>query len=1284
MKTWLAVGVSVLCVFGFAQAEIVVCHAPPGNPENTQTITVGSQSAADAHLRHGDTLGPCDDGERHIAVLYVGHGEPATAEAGDVSITFPDGELFGPHAVELGVPPGSQYTEWAAAYEEIATAMAYIFGDTNGNGVPHEVALVPEGDVPGFFNWPAFHAGVYQNYEACYNYSPHNDSIREHVESLEIELCDTDADVYLAFLDAVPRVRDVLYDLAMMDRYDELVVVPMLVSDSTHTQEVDALIEESAHLTEGMEIVITEPFFEVPYMRHRLRDAALAMAKQLRRAIPDDVADHNIGVLLASHGTPYVPPFPEFGWQEGDIYSNLIPTEDAFHHEIGERLPWASKTGRMKYSSPTVEDGLAEFDAEGFTHVIVIPSAFPTAAIHTMVDVGGAAIGRTVLPQEGIVEHTRPSGVKVYYSASGLADFEPGGSEYRAGLAYLGRAGVMQALDQDGSDDDFVPFVPCPAGELCVTVTAEQLTGSGLQFLLYDTAGDAWPQDFTTLPIPDWVVIDPPPMPDRFPARLRIPIENNLLAIEGGTLEGAELGLVVASADGTVVEPGDARGYSGATIVHHEGQGMDFGSVVVAVPQEGGLCLPGEICVTVTAQATTGPDLKLMLYETDEDGWPQNFRTLPTPGWVITETVPVPGTFPIHIRIPMAPNLFAISTEPIEGARLGLAVVTGVASTFIVEPTDARGFSEGTLVYQPGAVMHFGDVDLDVPQGEACDLNPFHPTCLTGALLWDEHYLGEPGFVPGAIYIDVADIDGDGTNDIVMVGEPHFENPDLPLDVLKLGVYYLEPDFSVRATEIIDAWTDSDPLFYSPWGVRVIEHAGAPMILVGTNIPGLAPLEDGTGAVLSYRHDGNGWVRSVVMENPDPTVTNYNAMIVVTSDIDQDGDQDLALSGAFGSSSVGNWMENTGLVDDPWIPHLQPMAPGTDPYIRGTLGYKSADLNGDGYPEVVYNAMFDIANTDPPRYRGEIWLAINPGPAGWDDPWQKVVIDDDNWASADMWFHDLDDDGDLDLVANQIFNSTVTVYRNPGGDLAATWDPVVIISGLTSPSDMWLADMDGDGLMDVVSADHTAHRGVWHRNPGPDLGELWESTLIYRNIRLPGDFAMIDVDEDGDLDWVGTSLTLGQAFIVEQVRPDTSLITTVSLPDGFQGDIKQLVLTLATEVPVTGMPAAILATIDNVDADGDGLADVDQILNGSRDLVLALGDVGVTGDYHVVAALYMEGGGVFQPLPGIDYMAASDRRTFGQGQVEVTLDLELIPSTAAGATDPALPAPRHRSGRRMQ
>ena len=255
----------------------------------------------------------------------------------------------------------------------------------------------------------------------------------------------------------------------------------------------------------------------------------------------------------------------------------------------------------------------------------------------------------------------------------------------------------------------------------------------------------------------------------------------------------------------------------------------------------------------------------------------------------------------------------------------------------------------------------------------------------------------------------------------------------------------------------------------------------------------------------------------------------------------------------------------------------------------------AGDVNNDGYPDVMYNGMFDVPDTSPPRYRGEIWLAVNPGPSGWAANWPRIVIDDDNWASADMWLHDFNDDGLPDLIANQIFDSTVTRYMNPGGDLSAPWSQEVIVSGLTSPSDMWLDDIDQDGLVDVVSADHTAHRGVWHRNPGVDANTLWQSNVIFRNIRLPGDFAMNDIDNDGDLDWLGISMTLGQAYTVEQVVPSSSLVARVSVPESFDSNITTLMFTLATELPVTGVPAAILATIDNVDADGDGLLDVNEV-----------------------------------------------------------------------------------------
>ena len=60
-----------LITFSFENAyaptgKIIICHIPPGNPENRHTIEV-SASAVKAHLAHGDFLGscetpPCDDG----------------------------------------------------------------------------------------------------------------------------------------------------------------------------------------------------------------------------------------------------------------------------------------------------------------------------------------------------------------------------------------------------------------------------------------------------------------------------------------------------------------------------------------------------------------------------------------------------------------------------------------------------------------------------------------------------------------------------------------------------------------------------------------------------------------------------------------------------------------------------------------------------------------------------------------------------------------------------------------------------------------------------------------------------------------------------------------------------------------------------------------------------------------------------------------------------------------------------------------------------------------------
>lgn len=55
--------------------KVQICHRPPGNPDNSKTLSIGASAVA-AHLAHGDTEGPCEgDGGG-------GHGKPGIKGGG--------------------------------------------------------------------------------------------------------------------------------------------------------------------------------------------------------------------------------------------------------------------------------------------------------------------------------------------------------------------------------------------------------------------------------------------------------------------------------------------------------------------------------------------------------------------------------------------------------------------------------------------------------------------------------------------------------------------------------------------------------------------------------------------------------------------------------------------------------------------------------------------------------------------------------------------------------------------------------------------------------------------------------------------------------------------------------------------------------------------------------------------------------------------------------------------------------------------------------------------------
>ncbi len=94
--------------------------------------------------------------EKPVAVLFVAHGEPTTFDDGTAVAEFWDGTLLGPSGTTLDVPASEQATIWAAGYEETAAALTCQHGDFNQNGIAHELAMFPAGDVPPFFTWDAY------------------------------------------------------------------------------------------------------------------------------------------------------------------------------------------------------------------------------------------------------------------------------------------------------------------------------------------------------------------------------------------------------------------------------------------------------------------------------------------------------------------------------------------------------------------------------------------------------------------------------------------------------------------------------------------------------------------------------------------------------------------------------------------------------------------------------------------------------------------------------------------------------------------------------------------------------------------------------------------------------------------------------------------------------------------------------------------------------------------------------------------------------------------------
>lgn len=84
------------------QAKVLLCHVPPGNPENPITIEV-AEAAVPAHLAHGDTEGACEGG----VPPEDDEGEEEEEDSGQERVVLchaPPGNPENPVTIEVAAP----------------------------------------------------------------------------------------------------------------------------------------------------------------------------------------------------------------------------------------------------------------------------------------------------------------------------------------------------------------------------------------------------------------------------------------------------------------------------------------------------------------------------------------------------------------------------------------------------------------------------------------------------------------------------------------------------------------------------------------------------------------------------------------------------------------------------------------------------------------------------------------------------------------------------------------------------------------------------------------------------------------------------------------------------------------------------------------------------------------------------------------------------------------------------------------------------------------------------
>ena len=203
----------------------------------------------------------------------------------------------------------------------------------------------------------------------------------------------------------------------------------------------------------------------------------------------------------------------------------------------------------------------------------------------------------------------------------------------------------------------------------------------------------------------------------------------------------------------------------------------------------------------------------------------------------------------------------------------------------------------------------------------------------------------------------------------------------------------------------------------------------------------------------------------------------------------------------------------SGTTTQTGMGHFPRPGGSTKTEVRGNgrgVGLQTSDIDGDGDADVLWDHLEEL-----------VWLENIDGRGTFGEP--RTIIPQSRFLSS-FDVADLDGDDDIDVVATFLHDDNVIWLENVDG--FGTFERHLISAEIDHAQSVVPADLDGDGDSDIVVVSTEGNRVVWFESLGNgDFGSM--ANIVSNNVRRPSTLHVADIDGDGDIDVVASSVWRG-------------------------------------------------------------------------------------------------------------------------------------------------------------